>query len=57
MESKKERVLAYSKAKLIKMDNLSNVSGGSVSKIHSTFMPSAANQHNVDVAIDTNYGN
>lgn len=53
MESKKERVLAYSKAKLIEMDNLSDVSGGAFSTVHTTFMPSAASQHNLDVVIDT----
>jgi len=57
MESKKERVLAYSKAKLIGMDDLSNVSGGSFSTVHSTFKPSAASEHSLDVCVDTTVDN
>ena len=57
MESKKRRVLAYSKAKLIEMDLLSNISGGSHFTVDRTFRASAADQRDVDVVNDISFDN
>ncbi len=57
MESKKERVLAYSKAKLIGLDTLSNIAGGTHTTVHATCRPSAANQRGLDVVCDPTFDN
>ncbi len=52
MENTKQRVLAYSKAKLIGTDTLSTVSGGKHDTARGTLKASAANQYSGDVITD-----
>lgn len=52
MENKSERVLAYSKAKLITADELSAISGGTFSTFKQTVRASAAHQSSLDVTVD-----
>lgn len=52
MENKSERVLAYSKAKLITADELSAISGGTFSTVKQTVRASAAHQSSLDVTVD-----
>ena len=54
MENTKQRVLAYSKAKLIGTDTLSTDSGGKHDTARETLKASAANQYSVDVNVDIN---
>jgi bacteriocin-like protein len=55
MESRRERVLAYTLAKEIDNDELSKVSGGGGMTTHMTFRPSGQVNHldaEVDVTVD-----
>lgn len=52
MEKNKERVLAYSLAKVISFEDLAAVSGGGVSCSSQTTGPSGQSRQDLDVRID-----
>ena len=55
MENSKERVLAYSKAKVIEHDELGGISGGGLWSSHQTIGPSGASGQGYDVRIDVSF--